>query len=380
MNRPEVLVFIDWYKPYFKAGGPVRSLVNMVEQLGDRVNFNIVTADRDYTATTNEAGVATGQWITLGPGEVVHYGTAQQRSLGALQRIIRSKAWDVVYINGLYSLRSSVFPLLLLRGTSLRRIVAVRGMLAAGPMRQGAWKKRTYLAVMKLLGCFTGVEFQATNAEEVADIKTWFGEGTTVHLVQNLPRRAPSAPAAPISKRPGELRLISLARIAEEKNTLYAIERLATLQGHVHFDLYGTVYDLDYQRRCQEVIDRLPAGITVQWHGQLPNDQVVAALARAHLLYMPSLGENFGHAMLEALVAGRPLLISDRTPWKDLAKARAGWDLPLEGPTAFTRTLQHAVDMDQGDLDELVNGAKAMGDRYLSDPATLERTYRMFKP
>jgi 5'-3' exonuclease len=46
-ERPQVLVFIDWYRPFFKAGGPVRSLVNLVEHLQNEVDFHIVTGDRD---------------------------------------------------------------------------------------------------------------------------------------------------------------------------------------------------------------------------------------------------------------------------------------------------------------------------------------------
>ncbi len=61
MSKPQVLVFIDWYKPYFKAGGPVRSMVNLVDHLADRIDFHIVTGDRDYMATTNEADVPVDQ-------------------------------------------------------------------------------------------------------------------------------------------------------------------------------------------------------------------------------------------------------------------------------------------------------------------------------
>ena len=39
MAKPRVLVFIDWYAPGYKAGGPVRSLVNLVDHLRDRIDF-----------------------------------------------------------------------------------------------------------------------------------------------------------------------------------------------------------------------------------------------------------------------------------------------------------------------------------------------------
>lgn len=380
VSTPQVLAFIDWYKPYFKAGGPVRSMVNLVEHLGARVDFHIVTGDRDYTAEHNEAGVPTDKWVRADAGEQVYYASPNGHSRAQWRRLIQSKAWDVVYINGLYSFWSTIVPLWVLRGSQVRRIVAVRGMLAAGPMQQGGLKKRAFLVAMKAMGCFKGVEFQATNPEEAQDIAIWIGKDVVVHQVQNLARKAAIVAPAGIEKEAGEVRLVSFARIAEEKNTLFAIEQLRSVKGRVRFDLFGTVYDQPYLERCRAAIAQLPAGITVQWHGQLPNDQVAAAMASAHFLYMPSVGENFGHTMLEALTAGRPLIISDRTPWRSLQAVHAGWDLPLEAPGQFVQVIQQAVDMDQATYDRLAQGAYATGARYLTDPTPVERSYRMFRP
>ena len=53
MDRPKVLVFIDWYLPGYKAGGPVRSLANLVDHLRGRVDFHIVTRNTEYTESTS---------------------------------------------------------------------------------------------------------------------------------------------------------------------------------------------------------------------------------------------------------------------------------------------------------------------------------------
>lgn len=200
MSKPQVLVFIDWYKPYFKAGGPVRSMVNLVDHLADRIDFHIVTGDRDYMATTNEADVPVDQWVNGESGERVMYVPPSKRSTATWRQLLKEKKIDVVYINGLYSRWSTIVPLWLLRGSKQRRIVAVRGMLAAGPMKQSALKKRLFLFAMKATGCFKGVEFQATNDEEAQDIKRWIGPRVKVHLVQNLARRTDHVAVDPLSK------------------------------------------------------------------------------------------------------------------------------------------------------------------------------------
>ena len=378
MKKPTVLAFIDWYKPFFKAGGPVRSMVNLVDHLHDQVDFHIVAGDRDYTAAAPPADLPKDQWVAGDQGERVWYASPGARTLKQWRALLEDQPWDAVYINGLYSKWSTMAPLWLLRRTKQRRIVAVRGMLARGPMKQGAAKKRAYLLAMKTAGCFRGVEFQATNAEEADDIRRWISRDAKVHLVPNLGRRLDATAPAPIAKRPGELRLVSVGRIAPEKNTLFAIERLQGIAGEVRFDLYGTVYDQPYFKRCQEAASKLPPNIDVHWHGHIEQERVAGALAEAHALYMPSVGENFGHTMLEALMVGRPLLISDRTPWKDLERKHAGWDLPLEDPKRFEEVLQLLVDMSSANHGAFVRGASELGARYLNDRNTVEQSFALF--
>ncbi len=378
MNRPQVLVFIDWYAPGFNAGGPVRSLVNLVDHLRDRIDFHIVTSDTDYMESSPYAGIRADQWTVLPGGERIWYASAAGIEKSTWRGLLAERKWDTVYINGIYSRWFSIMPLWLLRGSTQRRLVAPRGMLASGMMKHGALKKRLFLLAMKLTGCYKGVEFQATNPEERADIAHWLAADAQVHLVPNLARKrvAHNAPGRP--KSAGELRLLSVARIAVEKNTLFAIERLRGAQGQVTFDLYGSVYDPGYWKKCQEAIATLPPNIRVSHKGVVATEDVPSLFDGYHALFMPSQGENFGHTMAEALAAGLPLLISDRTPWRGLEKAKAGWDLALDRSGDFHRTLQELVYMDQVQYDAIADGAFAMGTRYLNDPTPIQQSLSMF--
>jgi len=46
-RRWNILCFVAYYPPGYKSGGPVRTIANMVEHLGDELDFRIVTRDRD---------------------------------------------------------------------------------------------------------------------------------------------------------------------------------------------------------------------------------------------------------------------------------------------------------------------------------------------
>lgn len=376
--KPKVLVFIDWYSPGFKAGGPVRSMVNMVDHLRDRVDFHIVTSDTEYTESQPYPGIAPDRWTAMPGGEMVWYASKTGTSKGAWQRLLAEKRWDAIYINGLYSRWFSIMPLWLTLGSTTRRIVAARGMLASGMMEHGRFKKRSFLAMMRTFGCYKGVEFQATNAEEAGDIKHWLEPDSVVHLVPNLGRKLINHVPTVRDKKPGELRLVSVARIAVEKNTLFAIECFQGLSGQVTYDLYGPIYDEDYWSQCQQAIARLPKNISVQYKGTIDPALVPGLFANYHLLFMPSQGENFGHTMAEALAAGLPLLISDRTPWRGLQVKKAGWDLALDQPLSFAGILQELLAMPQDRHAELSQGALAMATRYLADPGPVDKTLSLF--
>ncbi len=69
-------------------------------------------------------------------------------------------------------------------------------------------------------------------------------------------------------------------------------------------------------------------------------------LEQAHLFFLPTHGENFGHAIAEAFAAGVPVLISDTTPWRDLRSSGVGWDLSLDEPQCFVEAIEMCANMD----------------------------------
>ena len=64
---------------------------------------------------------------------------------------------------------------------------------------------------------------------------------------------------------------------------------------------------------------------------------VEESLQASHLFALLTLGENFGHAIGEALRAGCPVLISDQTPWTDVVATGAG--VVLDEPARRHRNL-----------------------------------------
>lgn len=86
-DKYSILVFTDYYLPGYKAGGPIRTLANMVDQLGDEFEFKIITADRDFDDNSTYKEIAVGCWDKVGKADVF-YMSPQLRSLGGFRKIL----------------------------------------------------------------------------------------------------------------------------------------------------------------------------------------------------------------------------------------------------------------------------------------------------
>jgi glycosyltransferase involved in cell wall biosynthesis len=131
-------------------------------------------------------------------------------------------------------------------------------------------------------------------------------------------------------KSPGQLRAVFASRIAPTKNLLFLLEVLAGCGGRVHLDIIGPLEDRGYWGRCRSLIERLPANVTVAYVGEAAHADLQRRLSTYDLMVLPTRGENFGHIVVEALAAGCPVLLSDRTPWRHLAAQGVGWDVALD--------------------------------------------------
>lgn len=344
-----VFVLLDYYIPGFKSGGPLRTIENTVARLGDRFHFAILTRDRDATDSAPYDGVRVDAWSKVGKAEVC-YASPGGLTMAAIARRAAEVRPDAIYLNSFFS-PLTVRTLLLRRLGRLPAVpalIAPRGQFTPGALQLKAAKKRVFTATALSLRLYDGLIWQATSVEELADIRRVVGRRAEVLLAPNLPAVAAAAAATP-PKEVGTLRLVFLSRVAEKKNLHYLLEILGAVPGKVELAIYGPIRDEAYWRRCQELIARLPPSVRVVYHGPVEHEQVGAALAGAHCFALPTLGENFGHAIYEAFAAGCLPLLSDRTPWRDLTARRLGWDLPLERPELWLETLRRCVAMGEAE-------------------------------
>jgi glycosyltransferase involved in cell wall biosynthesis len=286
---------------------------------------------------------------------------------------------DFVLMNSMFSKPFTVWPLQLWARSpkGMRLLLAPRGMLAAGALSVKSTKKKLFLSLFRWKRWHKAVTFVATGEHEAEDIRRIFGKEMQVRLAPNLPE--PELPAWEVLPKGEATLFLSVARISPEKNNLWMLERFSQLQVPAKLILIGPVGDAEYGARCRQVIGKMPSHLQVEELGPQPPEQVAARMRQSHFLLLPTLGENFGHAIVEALTAGKPVIISDKTPWRGLAADKAGWDLPLE-EKGFAQTLDLAARMSQEEYQLWCQGARKRAETFLLNPELAERNKGVFTP
>jgi glycosyltransferase involved in cell wall biosynthesis len=382
IRQMKVWITTAYYAPGYKSGGPVRSLSSLVNRLGSEVRFKIITSDRDYGDSVPYPGIATDTWHSVGNAEVL-YLSPKNTTPGGLRSVLRPAKEDLLYLNSLFSPIFTIRPLLLRRFGWIpegRLLVAPRGELCAGALSLKPHKKHAYLGFARAVRLYHNALWHATSEEEAADIRRCFGTDAEVMVAPNLTELDQQNSSTLLNQRKtaGSLRLVFLSRISRKKNLLGALELLHGIAGDVHFTIYGPDEDPDYWQQCETEIRRLPPNIKVHYRGTIPPDQVVPALCQNHVFMLPTLGENFGHVIIEALTAGCPVLLSDQTPWRGLEEKGVGWDLPLDQPQRFREALQRCVDMDEPAYRAWSERARAYGLQHARDETTVDRNRALF--
>lgn len=379
MNRKKILIFIDWYLPGYKAGGPIQSVANLVGHLKKEFDISIITRDTDYSETTPYATVKSNKWLEK-EGIRIYYISKAQLNYPTIHSLIAENLSDYVYLNGIYSLYFTLIPLFILRKKKGQRIViAARGMLSKGSLNVKKTKKNLFLRMVKMAGLFSGVTFHATTDQENLDIRAMLGHRIQIKTAGNLPSVLSGNVFQARTKQPGTVHLINVARIAPEKNLLQALQILQSVTQPVVFDFYGPVYDHAYWEHCRQAMANLPAHIHAHYKGSLESSKVADTLKQGHFMFMPTTGENFGHIILQSFLASCPVIISDQTPWKGLENKKCGWDIPLNQSKKFSEIIDKASKMQQEEYEVLSRSAFACAEQYMNNPGIIQDNKALFQ-
>ncbi len=374
LQRKKILVFADWYEPAFKAGGPIRSCVNFAAHMKWDYEIYIFTGDRDLGDDRPFAQIENNRWLAQ-DNLHIYYASPGALNWENILIEIRNISPGYIYLNNMYSKYFTVYPLLMKRLGMIKGqvVLSPRGMLKSTAVQYKSGKKKLFFQLLKLLRIPGRIVFHATDVTEEADIKNLFGNDITIKQISNFPPQ--EKPLQYIHKESGVVKLIFVGRVHPIKNLTFLLRCLQFITGNIILTIVAAIEDEAYWLECREIIKSLPETITVELQQDVPHHQIKQLINERHVFVLPTLGENFGHAIFEALGAGRPVLISDQTPWRNLQQHHAGWDLPLIDEKAFVQVLQEVAGMDDETFQEWSVGAWQYAKNF-TDRSDLKEKYK----
>ncbi|WP_133149779.1 glycosyltransferase [Shewanella sp. 10N.286.52.C2] len=313
----KILLVCDYFYPAYKAGGPIKSISNILALFSGLYKFDVFTSSYDIDGTKLNVG---GNNAFIGSDykgcDVCYFD-----GLIKMARFILFKhlSYDIVYLNSFFSFQYSILYQVFVKLSIIKSnkiIIAPRGELTKGAMDLKSFKKQLFISLYRLLCLKNNVKFQFTSKEEYLDAVEVLGS-IDYCIIPNIAEKPEEFIVK--DKKNNCLHVVFLSRISKKKNLLSLCESISLIDtNEILFTIAGNVEDEPYWESCKKVLGNCSNNVTVDYVGPLDKNQVKSLLRKTHLFCLPTLNENYGHAIVEALSYSNLVLISDQTPWCDV--------------------------------------------------------------
>ncbi len=242
---------------------------------------------------------------------------------------------DVVHIHALWQY-PGLAAAVLARRYRVPYVVQPHGSLHPWKLRHKRWRKRIYgrLVERRILAgaAFVHVESEA----DAQDVRAYLAQVPTVISPCGVFPEVFEDPGPPnyLAQRwpalAGKTCILYLARVDVNKGLDLLLQAMAGVRAQ-RPDAALLVVGPDFAGmtgRMQQLAGRLGIAGDVVWGGMVEERQRVWILRQCDLYVLPSLSENFGISVLEALCCARPVITTTATPWGWLEPAGAGRIVP----------------------------------------------------
>lgn len=351
--KKNILILSDWFLPGYLAGGPIQSIATLTKELGNDFNFKIITTDRDFKSDKAYEIIKPNEWTNF-ENRTVFYLSPENLNESFMLELLKNTPHDIIYLNSLFSKN---FTINILKWKAKNKItskiiLAPRGMLGNGALAIKALKKKLFLMYAKSFGLFKNIKWQSTSSQESNEIKKRIATNVLISQISNLPNSL--SEIKHIDKKENTLRLCFISRISEKKNLNFAIEVLKKIKNKtIIFDVFGPIEDQTYWNNCLENAKKLPTNITLSYKGILKPFEISSTIGKYHALLLPTQNENYGHIIVETLQHGRPIIISDQTPWRNLENESVGFDIALTDKQKFIEAIEKLSELNQAEFNTI---------------------------
>ena len=274
-----------------------------------------------------------------------------------MTRFLRASDYDIYHTNGMW-MHCNHETCTIARQKDKPYVITPHGMLYPQALARSAWKK-------KLLLNLGGVDKDLRHATCIhatcdVEMKHYRALGYTnpVAIIPN-PMPIPSF-IDDIKSEKSIKRIGYLGRIHPYKNTEALINAWITLGDEVkdaQLIIMGRG-DNEYEAKMHQLVARHNL-TNVEFAGFVNGREKFERLASLTALCVPSITENFGMTVTEALSVGTPVIASLGTPWQELNTKHCGWWVDNDVET-LADTISQALSLPQDEIEKMGNNGKRL--------------------
>jgi glycosyltransferase involved in cell wall biosynthesis len=354
-----ILHVVPTYLPATRYGGPIYAVHGLAKALAARGHeVDVFTTNVDGPGVSD---VALDQPIMLDGVRIRYFAASFPRLYvsPAMRRAFRASLsrYDVAHLHSVYLWPTAAAA----RAAAVHGVpyvISPRGMLVRELIaRKSLLVKSLWLRMIERRNFARAAAIHFTSEREQEDARV-------IGLPLPSPFIVPNGiDLPPVSSDTREAAtILFLGRVTWKKGLDRLVSALPMIEG-ARLEVAGNDEE-GYIPRLRELAVALGVGERVAFHGHVEGEVKRALLARATLFALPSLSENFGNAVLEAMAASTPVVV---TPEVGLAAevARSGAGIVAQGDPRLLADAISQLLRDPARCAEMgAGGRKAVKDRY----------------
>jgi hypothetical protein len=340
-SKRSILILLSHFTPGTRMGGPLTSVTNLLSLLCDQYDFRIITFNHDLKSKQPYRNIDSGKWTMFHKYSVFYVSNYYQ-----VISAIRSSSSDLVLLNSFFHPIFSIFIVILKKFGVIKKpiIIAPRGELFDESLKFKMFKKYFYISVFNIFQLGKDIFWQVSSEfEKDTILKKIKIKKKDIFILPNITKSIQNTDISAIDETTNAdvLRMVYFSRISKDKNILFTLTVLNEVKRKILFDVYGPIEDEAIWNKFIKQSELLPNNITINYCGEYTEQSKIILLSKYDIFFLPTFSENFGNSIVESLISGTKVLISDRTPWRQLCSKGLGWDLPLENVSAYTNKIEN---------------------------------------
>lgn len=342
-----------------QSGGPSRSVPALCEALAVRgCRIGLLARNRQFETDEVQSAKRRGVELTLAK---THSNARLLFSGGRdLERTI--SGFDIVHNHGIWHpFNHAVVDAAHRLGKMI--IISPRGMLEPWALGFHAFRKRLAWSLFQRRDLDRVAAVHATSPGELEAIRR-AGLRCPVAVIPNGTISPP-----PGNSSPGSRSIVFLSRIHPKKGLLVLIEAVGRTaselrRGGWRIDVYGHD-EVGHLKQIQYAVAAGGLQDLVKLHHPVDGADRWAILRSGAVLVLPTMSENFGMVVVEALACGIPVITTTAAPWQQLEEFRCGWWVPPD-VDGLQKALLEATRLPSMELRAMGNRGKALVTREYS--------------